>query len=110
MPEKDPLSYTFFTYAWVIGMSSWGGIAGYIRKIKNGHCRFSITELIGEICIAGLVGIVTFFLCESAEFNQVLSAALIGICSHMSSKAILLLEGVVEAIVLKWMEIRGRAD
>jgi len=34
MPEKDPLSYSLITYAWVFGISLFGGLAGYFRKVK----------------------------------------------------------------------------
>lgn len=26
MPEKDPTSYSWITYAWVFGLSLWGGL------------------------------------------------------------------------------------
>ncbi len=114
MPIKDPSSYEAITYAWVFSLSSWGGIAGYIRKIKSGCARFSIAELIGEICISGFVGIITFFLCESAQIHQVLAAAVIGISSHMGSRAILtmerLLECIVQRIADRWVKRNDRAD
>ena len=50
MPEKDPLSYLTITYAWVIILATWGGVAGYIRRLKCGQL-FSLTELVGELCI-----------------------------------------------------------
>jgi len=104
MPEKDPLTYAILTYAWILGLSFWGGISGYIRKIKHGHRDFSITELVGEICISGFVGIVTFFICESAEIPPVLTAAIIGISSHMGSRAILMLEQILQRMADKWLK------
>ncbi len=103
MEDQDPTSYALITYVWVILISSWGGIAGYVRKLKKGHVRFSIAELIGEICISGFVGIVTFFLCEASELNQILSAALIGISSHMGSRAILMMEKIGEKLFRRWL-------
>lgn len=91
MPEKDPLSYLTITYAWVIILATWGGVAGYIRRLKCGQL-FSLTELVGELCISGFAGVLTFFLCESAHIQPVLSAALVGISGHMGSRAIFLIE------------------
>jgi len=91
--DKDPTSYSLLTYLWVFGMAALGGIAGYIRKIKSGMLsRFSIVELIGEIVISAFVGIITFYLCEYAEIPSVLTAAFIGVSSHMGSRAIFMME------------------
>lgn len=93
MPEKDPLSYELATYGWVTFISAWGGLASFFIKIKNGHVvRPSIAEFIGEIVIAGFVGVLTFFVCEAGGINPLLSASFIGISSHMGSRAILLFE------------------
>jgi hypothetical protein len=103
MPEKDPLSYQFITYLWVIGLSSWGGVAGYIRKLKSGHSRFSFAELIGELFISAFVGIVTFFMCAAARIDPVLSAAFVGISGHMGSRAILVFEKIAQAKIDSWV-------
>jgi hypothetical protein len=93
MPEKDPLSYSLLTYVWVFGLSLFGGMAGYFRKVKGGLIsRFSLIELIGEMVISAFVGVVTFYLCEYAAIPSVLAAALIGISSHMGSRAIFIFE------------------
>ena len=105
MPEKDPTNYQFITYVWVIGLASWGGLASYVRKIKSGKTRFSIGELIGEVCISAFVGVITFYLCESAALNQVVSAALIGISGHMGSRAIYMAEKGAEKLVKRWFGI-----
>jgi len=93
MPEKDPSSYELITYLWVVGLSCWGGLAGYLRKIRGGVvARFSVSELVGELVISGFVGVLTFYLCEAADLNQVLAAAFVGISGHMGSRAVFALE------------------
>ena len=104
---KDPLSYEFLTYCWVIVLAAWGGLASYVRKLRQGYIRFSLAELIGEICVSAFVGIITFFMCESSEFNQIFSAALIGITGHMGSRAIFIFEKIVEPLFTK---ISGKAN
>jgi len=97
MPEKDPLSYTLLTYAWVFGLSVFGGVAAYIRKVRAGIVsRFSLIELIGEMVISAFVGVMTFYFCESGDISPVLSAALIGIASHMGSRAIFIFESAAD--------------
>lgn len=93
MLEKDPLSYTLITYGWVFGISFFGGLAGYLRKVKSGLInRFSLIELIGEMVISAFVGVMTFYLCEWADIPGPLAAALIGISAHMGSRAIFIFE------------------
>lgn len=93
MPEKDPANYSYLTYLWVIGIASWGGAVSFYRKMKAGRARpFNIVEMIGEIATSAFVGVLTFWLCESAGINQLMSAALIGVSGHMGSRAIWQLE------------------
>jgi hypothetical protein len=95
MIDKDPTSYSLITYIWVIGLSAWGGIAGYIRRVKTKNlANFSLAELVGEMCISGFVGILTFYFCESAKINQVMAAAFVGISGHMGSRALYFLEAL----------------
>jgi hypothetical protein len=98
MIDKDPSTYSWFTYAWVVGLSSWAGVVSFYRKMNNGEVKiFNITQFIGEIVTSGLVGVITFFLCEYAGFSQLLTAALVGISGHMGSRAIMLMEKVAES-------------
>lgn len=90
---KGPESYGMWTYVWVIGLALWGGVAGFMSKLKSGRARaFNVTEFIGELAISGLVGVLTFFFCEWAGFNQLFTAAAVGITGHMGSRGIMLLE------------------
>lgn len=93
MNDKDPSSYSLLTYAWVVGLAMTGGLVSFMRKVKEGKARaFNFTELLGEIVTSGFAGILTFWLCEAAEFNPLVSASLVGISGHMGSKVIYLLE------------------
>jgi hypothetical protein len=93
---KGPESYNLITYLWVLGLAIWGGIAGFMSKLKAGRVRaFNITEFVGEISISGLVGVCTFFLCEWAKMDQLFTAAAVGITGHMGSRGIMLLERII---------------
>lgn len=85
--------YGVVTYLWVIGLAMWGGFAHWLRKVKLGVIRaFNLVELIGELVISGLVGVVTFWLCEGRGMDPYITAALIAISGHMGSRGIFLLE------------------
>lgn len=97
MIDKDPSTYPYITYLWVMVMAYWGGMVGYIRKRRLGLIdRFSISVFMGELTTSGFAGIVTFFLCESAKVDPLISAAMIGIAGHMGSGAVFMFE--------KWLQ------
>lgn len=93
MPEKDPTTYAALTYVWIIVLSCVGGIVSFMRKVKSREARpFNAPEFLGEILTSGFTGVITFYLCEWANLNQLLTAALVGISGHMGSRALILFE------------------
>ena len=93
MPEKDPSNYPLLTYLWVLLLSTWGGVASFLRNAKLGKARpFNIMELLGEVVISSFAGIVTFMLAQAADINSLLTAALVAISGHMGSRAIIAAE------------------
>ena len=93
MPEKDPNNYSLLTYLWVMAISSWGGVVSIHRKIQQGVLRpFNFVEILGELATSAFVGIITFWLCELANFPPLMTAALVGITGHMGSRALFQLE------------------
>ena len=84
------------TAIWVIGLSVAGGIANYLRKRKNGERRLvDGRAFLIDIFVSAFVGVVTYFLCRSWGLDQYLTAALVGITSHMGSRAIFLFEQLI---------------
>ena len=95
--SSGPSSYSLLTYLWVLGLSIWGGIAGYIRRVRTDNkAHFSLAELVGEIVISGFVGILTFYFCASANITGVLAYAFTGIAGHMGSRGLYFLEALVK--------------
>jgi len=93
MLDKDPFSYGVLTYLWVLGLAAWGGAVSFMRKMRMGEVRaFNFTEFVGEIATSAFVGILTFWLCESAGFSQLFTAACVGVSGHMGSRGIFMFE------------------
>ena len=77
------------TYAWVFGLAMLGGAASFVRRVRNGEAKYSnIIELIGELVVSAFAGLVTFFLCRTANFDEMLTAAFIAISGHMGTRII----------------------
>ncbi len=101
VPEKDPTSYGLLTYAWVCALSCLGGATSFAAKVRTGKARwFNFTELLGELVTSAFTGILTFYLCQNANFNGLLTAALVGIAGHMGSRAIFVMERLFEQRIL----------
>lgn len=97
---RDPISISLLTYAWVIALSSFGGLASFLGKYRRGEVRaINITELVGELVISAFAGIITYYLCTWSQLDPMLTAALVGICGHMGSRAVLLAEQRLRRIV-----------
>ena len=97
-PPPDPSFNLDVILSWVllIGISLWGGVASFIRKMKEGHARvWNFTELVGELAISGFTGVITANLCDYMSAPTPLKYALVGITAHMGSRALFKLEGVV---------------
>ncbi len=94
--EKTITSFQILTYAWVIGLSTWGGLVNYISKIKSGAiARFNITELIGDVTISGFTGLLTFWMCQAADLPELTTAVCVGISGHMGARLIGKLEQIL---------------
>lgn len=103
-PKHDPTTFSLITYGWVIVLAMWGGLASFIAKNKAGKARpFNVAELIGELVVSGLVGVLTFYLCTWANIDPLLAAALVGISGHMGSRAMAYFERYAE----RWADSRG---
>lgn len=88
-PLKDPTSYTWITYAWVLVLAGLGGFVSFVRKVRVGQSHpWSIAEFIGELATSAFAGLMTFYLCEAARIEPLMTAALVGVSGHMGSRAI----------------------
>lgn len=96
MQEKTSFFITIadlLTYAWVFGLAMLGGAASFVRRVRNGEAKYyNIIALIGELVVSAFAGLVTFFLCRSAGFDEMLTAAFIAISGHMGTRLIFMFE------------------
>lgn len=99
---RDLTEIPFSIYEWVIGMSLFGGVAGYLKKVQRG-VKFSFIELIFECVIGMFVGFTTFFMCNTQSIDTNMTLTMVLITSHMGSKAIY----IFEFILKKWLEKFG---
>lgn len=89
MEIKDPSSIAPATYAWVLVLSLWGGIAHHLRRQKAGLATRNFwLELLCDLTYSSFCGLLTFFLCEASQIAPMQTAAMVGVAGHMGSRLI----------------------
>ncbi len=108
-PGRSPVDWSLLdanlvmTHLAVLLVSLLGGFASFMRKVRSGAARaWNLIEFVGELTTAALVGLIAFWLCQSADLNKYLTAALVGVSSHMGTRALFLAEQWLE----RWIRAR----
>lgn len=97
-----------WAWVWVVLLSGAGGLVSFLQKLKSGAIkRFSIGELVGEMFIAAFVGIITMLFCRWAALNIWLTAALVGLCGHMGSRAMFVAEILISRKMARWLGVES---
>lgn len=94
---RSPFDYGVLTYIWVLCLSAFGGIVNFSRKLRDARTTpFRLTEFVGEIATSSFAGLLTFWLCESAGIDRLITACAIAISGHMGSRAVFKIERFLE--------------
>lgn len=80
------------------------GAVNFIHKVRRGLSRvFNLAELVGEMFISGMCGLTAFWGFKGLGVNEYLVAAGVAIAGHMGTRAIFLMEQIVDT----WLEKHG---
>lgn len=113
-PLKDPTTYSWITYAWVVVLSAFGGLVSFARKVTGGKSHtWNLTEFIGDIATSAFGGLITFYMCEAAKIDPLWTAAMVGISGHMGSRALFQAELILRnkyPRVSDAEEVRAKSD
>lgn len=105
MPEKEPQNATWLVQAipflFAVALSCLGGIVNYLNRIDKTGATFSFVRLMIEITTSGFVGIVSFMLCDAADFGWSYTAAIVAISGHMGTRALFLFENMAMLPLLR---------
>lgn len=86
---KDPLKYSLRDYGLVLAVALLGGLVSWYAKVRRGEIPgYSVMQLIGELATSAFAGLIAFWLCEWANFPQLLTVAMVAISGHMGTAAI----------------------
>ena len=93
MVTKDPTTWTWATWSLAIMMSFAGGFLNWWSKVQAGHTRVvNIVELVGEMAVAGIVGLIAFMTADGLDQSASICAVAAGIGGHMGTRLLFLAE------------------
>lgn len=105
MSEKDPENVGWIVqtipFLFAIALSCLGGIVSYLHRIDKTGMAFSLFRFSLEIITSGFVGIVSFMLCDAADFGWSYTAAIVAISGHMGTRALFLFENMAMLPLLR---------
>lgn len=94
---KDPSSIAPATYAWVLALSIWGGLARHLQRRKSGEAtRAFLLEFACDLIYSSFCGLLTFYMCQATQIDLMTTAALVGISGHMGSRLIFAMESMLQ--------------
>lgn len=103
---KDPLSYNWLTYLWVVVISGWGGFVRFINSMNDSRHDFrrSLLTLFAGLVTSVFVGVITFYACEVASFDKLTTAICVAITGHLGAEAIRVFRSsVVSRLKAAWI-------
>lgn len=98
-PPHSPLSWEgLHLLGPVMIVALLGGLVAFISKVRAGATRmFNFTEFVGDMFTAAVTGVFFYWLCRGFDFNEWVTAAIVGIAGHAGSRGLFMLEKWTEA-------------
>lgn len=86
MESKESfLTSGYLTYAWVVGVSLWGGLVSYFEKKEP----FAWLHLFAHLLSSSFAGLMTYYLCQAGSVPEPLTGVFCGVAAHMGTPALL---------------------
>ncbi len=94
---KDPATYGWLTYLWVVLISGWGGLVRFMNSMRGSKetTREALLTLAAGLITSTFVGVLTFWLCELANFKPLSTAVFVAVTGHMGAEALRLIQSSV---------------
>lgn len=100
MPNHHEILQYLTALPWVIFLAVAGGFVSFIRRLNNQpkpeNLAIVFVKLIGELCISGFAGVITYLICQEWGVSASMTAVLVGISGHLGGNAIDLISNIVQ--------------
>lgn len=94
---KAPFNYSLRDYGLILATAVLGGLVGWFAKVRRKEApAWGVHQMIGELATSAFAGLLAFWICEWANFPQLLTLSLVGISGHAGTAAIQRFERLAE--------------
>lgn len=92
---------SWLAYSWIAVMAILGGVVRVVREsdLENKNWKQIAFIFFAELATSLFVGLITYFLCTSAGFKEVYTAAMVSISSYMGGRALTIAETAYFAVI-----------
>lgn len=100
---------SWFAYSWIAMVAILGGVVRVVREeeLREKNWKQIAFIFFAELMTSLFVGLITYFLCTSAGFKELYTAAMVSIASYMGGRALTVAEMAYMAL-MKSMVKGGR--
>lgn len=108
---RNPLQISLAEYGLMLGVAIFGGLVGWIRKVKSGELPpWSLAHLIGEMVTSAFGGLLTFWACTAIGLPMVVIAALAGMAGLAGSKGLALAERAAQRFAERRLGLQNESQ
>lgn len=96
---RDPTSFSFLTYLWVVFFALWGGFVRILQELKGEErtWREIFWLFFSEMSVSLFVGVLTFYLSELAGFPPLYTVIMVSISSYMGGRSLVVFKALFKA-------------
>lgn len=109
--SHDPFDYPISRYLLFAAIGVMGGLVARLQYWAGGeqpHClKCALFRLLADLLTSAFCGILIFWISAHFELSGVIAAALAGICGHMGSRSLFLLERLISNKLARYALIKS---
>jgi hypothetical protein len=106
-PPKIP---NFAQFVAALCFAGFGGMAGYLHKIKMDRRHFGAVDMLMSMIVSGFCGVTAFFVCRASGISDAWSAALVGMSGFMGGESLRIMFGIVRRSLYANLPKQGKTD
>lgn len=112
--SHDPLDYPISRYLLFALIGLMGGLVARLQYWASGerpHCwKCALFRLLADLLTSAFCGILALWLAAEFSLSGVMAAAFAGICGHMGSRSLFLLERLLNNKLARYAQMKPESD
>jgi hypothetical protein len=96
---RDPLELPLRQYGAMLAAALLGGFVSWIGRVRAGQAAVTAFSFVGEMCTSAFAGLLCFWTFEAWGIDRLYTIAAVGVAGHMGTRAIVLAERRLQAVL-----------